>query len=155
MTISTATLNLLSDAELLSLNNQVVTLIRSRRKKDAYAKLDEFVVGQVVEFTGKGGIVHTMKITRLNQKTASGVELSPKTGGKWRVPASFLRVVTDPDALAAPTLKSSPALVEAMLDSMEDSTLDEQHAKEAGETLFTPSKPAPKTSFTSEDAGSW
>ncbi len=77
----------------LSINemNAVYSLLKERHSRIQSDAVDNFYVGQRVEFTGKRGLVIAGDVDRINRKT---VGLSNCTDGReWRVSPSILRLV--------------------------------------------------------------
>jgi hypothetical protein len=57
------------------------------------ARLDtRIVAGRIADFTGSDGVIHTVRIDKTNQKTASCTEIDPIAGKKWRIYMNGLRV---------------------------------------------------------------
>ena len=70
--------------------NQVVEAIKLQRTFNARATARSLTVGDVVEFTGRGGRTVVGTVEKINRKT---VIVNSPTQGKWKVTASMLKQV--------------------------------------------------------------
>lgn len=77
-------LNLLDTDKLLGIQEHIESVLALR--------LDiRPAPGRIATFE-YGGVSREVRIVRVNQKTATCVEISPKAGHKWRVGLNFLKV---------------------------------------------------------------
>ena len=70
--------------------NQVVEAIKLQRTFNARATARSLTVGDVVEFTGRGGRTVVGTVEKINRKT---VIVNTPTQGKWKVTASMLKQI--------------------------------------------------------------
>ena len=68
--------------------NQVAEAIKLQRTFNARATARSLTVGDVVEFTGRGGRTVVGTVEKINRKT---VIVNSPTQGKWKVTASMLK----------------------------------------------------------------
>jgi len=98
MAVNYEALNKMSDEQLRELNSGIIAVLRQRQTFRMQSVLTGFKVGDKVEFHSNkfGGTTVTARITKLNQKTCSCVELL-KSGADsnrtWRVAATLLHRV--------------------------------------------------------------
>jgi len=82
----------LSEAELIDLNNRVVTRLRFLSQVRAHARMLEFKIGDRVSFQPDGHPTVVGMITRYNKKTVTVVT---DVGQRWNVAPSLLRLAQD------------------------------------------------------------
>ena len=70
--------------------NQVAEAIKLQRTFNARATARSLTVGDVVEFTGRGGRTVVGTVEKINRKT---VIVNSPTQGKWKVTASMLKQI--------------------------------------------------------------
>ena len=74
--------------ELITLNREIVVRNKELRAMKAQAELQQFRVGNQVQFMGNEGELIVGTIIRINKKTVS---LVTEEGARWKVSPSFLR----------------------------------------------------------------
>ncbi len=87
------TLNSLSTDNLISLNKNLVNIIKQRRKVKYSIDLNKFKIGDKVSFRdSRQNLLRNCVITKINRITISLTELptSSVPGKQWRAPGSML-----------------------------------------------------------------
>lgn len=94
--IDKAQLDRMTESELLTLNQEVVALIKHKRALAAAVKRSQLKVGQAVQFTRKTGEVVRMVISKINLATISGDDMDKVM--RWRVPVGMVAPLVSADA---------------------------------------------------------
>ena len=65
--------------------NQVIEAIKLKRNQLSRKAVAKFMIGDIAGFTGRRGIQHSGKVTKVAQKY---ITIDCGTHGRWRVPAT-------------------------------------------------------------------
>ena len=88
-------IDLLTEAELIDLNNRVVARLNFLQQMRAHAHMLDFSIGQRVSFQPDGHPVQIGIISKYNRKTVAVVT---ENGQQWKVSPAFLRKVESSQA---------------------------------------------------------
>ena len=94
-------IDVLTETELIDLNNRIVQRLRFLREARAHKQMLEFSVGDQVSFQPEGSEPLIGVITRYNKKTVSVIT---GQGQHWNVSPSLLRLVKNTNKTNAPNV---------------------------------------------------
>ena|SRR5882724_6983599 len=86
-------IDVLSEAELIDLNNRIVQRLRFLNHMRAHAEMLEFRIGDRVSFQPEGRPLLVGMLTRYNKKS---VTVITESGERWNVAPALLRRVNSP-----------------------------------------------------------